>query len=93
MAILLLGVFWLGMKESNERFVLVIDENQGVLGELQDSDLESLRPKSWHWIKSNINVELLKSRFRRLDYSMSKDTVRQDSIGQQEVIHLYKQLF
>jgi hypothetical protein len=62
-------------------------------GELQDSDLESLRPKSWHWIKSNINIELLKSRFRRLDYSMSKDTVRQDSIGQQEVIHLYKQLF
>jgi ABC-2 type transport system permease protein len=38
MAILLLGVFWLGMKESNERFVLVIDENQGVLGELQDSE-------------------------------------------------------
>lgn len=38
MAVLLLSVFWLGMKESNERFVLVIDENMGVLGELQNSD-------------------------------------------------------
>ncbi|MBL4651640.1 MAG: ABC transporter permease [Flavobacteriales bacterium] len=38
MAMLLIAVFWLGMKESNERFVLVIDENQGVLGELQNSD-------------------------------------------------------
>ena len=55
-----------------------------------DPDLNSLRPKSWHWIKSNINIELLKKRFNELDYSISKDTVRQDSLGQQELIYLYK---
>ncbi|MBL4625480.1 MAG: ABC transporter permease [Flavobacteriales bacterium] len=38
MALLLLAVFWLGIKESNERFVLVIDNNHGVLGELKKSD-------------------------------------------------------
>lgn len=59
-------------------------------GEILDHGLQDLRPKSWHWIKSNINVELLKERFSTLDYSMSKDTVRQDSIGQQEVIYLYE---
>lgn len=59
-------------------------------GELNCNNLELLRPKSWHWIKSNINVDELKKRFNSLDYSISKDTVRQDSIGQQEVIHLYK---
>ena len=59
-------------------------------GEMKDSGLEDLRPKSWHWIKSNIDVNELKKRFESLDYSMSKDTVRQDSIGQQEVIYLYK---
>ena len=59
-------------------------------GEIVDSDLMNLRPKSWHWIKSNIDIELLKKRFNSLDYSISKDTVRQDSIGQQEVIYLYK---
>ena len=50
----------------------------------------NLRPKSWHWIKSNINSELLIKRFNSLDFSISKDTVRQDSIGQQEVIYLYE---
>jgi hypothetical protein len=59
-------------------------------GELVCDDLQLLRPKSWHWIKSNIDVDKLKKRFNSLDYSISKDTVRQDSIGQKEVIYLYK---
>lgn len=59
-------------------------------GELKYDNLQILRPKSWHWIKSNIELEKLKTRFKSLDYSISKDTVRQDSIGQQEVIYLYK---
>ena len=52
--------------------------------------MNTLRPKSWHWIKSNINIDELKKKFKSLDYSMSKDTVRQDSLGQQELIYLYK---
>ena len=71
----------------------VIKAYGGNCGEIMDTDLELLRPKSWHWIKSNIEIELLKDRFRQLDYSMSKDTVRQDSIGQQELIYLYKLKF
>lgn len=59
-------------------------------GEIVDRGLNNLRPKSWHWIKSNIDIKLLKKRFNSLDYSISKDTVRQDSIGQQELIHIYK---
>ena len=59
-------------------------------GEIRDKELEKLTTKSWHWIKSNIDANLLKERFNTLDYSMSKDTVRQDSIGRQEVIYLYK---
>lgn len=59
-------------------------------GELKYDSLNKLRPKSWHWIKSNIDINKLKDRFNSLDYSISKDTVRQDSIGQQEVIYLYK---
>lgn len=62
-------------------------------GEIVDSNLNELRPKSWHWIKSNINVDKLKKRFSKLDYAISKDTVRQDSIGQQELIFLYKQKY
>lgn len=59
-------------------------------GEIVDSNMNTLRPKSWHWIKSNINIDELKKNFKSLDYSMSKDTVRQDSLGQQELIYLYK---
>lgn len=62
-------------------------------GELIDINLMALRPKSWHWLKCNIDKEVLKKRFRQLDYSMSKDTVRQDSLGQQELIYLYKLKF
>ena len=62
-------------------------------GTIQDIDLQTLRPKSWHWIKSNVDIELLKTRLNSLDYSISKDTVRQDSLGQQELIFLYKNKF
>jgi hypothetical protein len=62
-------------------------------GKIMENDLHILRPKSWHWLKSNIDIELLKNRFKQLDYSMSKDTVRQDSLGQQELIYLYKLKF
>lgn len=65
----------------------------GNCGEIICDGLEKLRPKSWHWIKSNIDIEQLKLNFRSLDYSISKDTVRQDSIGQQEVVHIYKTKF
>jgi len=71
----------------------VIKAYGGNCGEIIDTELQLLRPKSWHWLKSNIDIKLLKNRFRQLDYSMSKDTVRQDSLGQQELIYLYKLKF
>jgi hypothetical protein len=58
-------------------------------GEIVSKNLQNLRPKSWHWIKSNINIKTLQKRFKSLDYSISKDTARQDSIGQKEIIYLY----
>ena len=58
-------------------------------GEIRIDNLETLRPKSWHWIKSNIDVDVLIKRLKRIDYSMSKDTVRQDSLGRCELVYLY----
>ena len=71
----------------------VIKAYGGNCGEIIDTELHLLRPKSWHWLKSTIDIEQLKNRFRQLDYSMSEDTVRQDSLGQQELIYLYKQKY
>lgn len=62
-------------------------------GEIKSENLDELRPKSWHWIKSNIDIDALINRFKSLDFSISKDTVRQDSIGQKELIHLYKERY
>lgn len=45
-------------------------------GEIVDKGLKDLRPKSWHWIKSNIDTTTLKNRFKTLDYSMSEDIGR-----------------
>ena len=64
----------------------------GKCGEIVSDGLESLRPKSWHWIKCK-EPQILKNRFVTLDYSISKDTARQNSIGRAELVWLYKQKY
>ena len=62
-------------------------------GEIKETDLQLLRPKSWHFIHSHISIDVLKERFCSLDYSISTDSVRQCSLGKQELVHLYEQSF
>ena len=62
-------------------------------GEIIKDNLNELSPKSWHWIKSNIKIDLLIHRFSTLDYSVSKNTVRQESIGAGELVMLYSQIY
>jgi len=61
----------------------------GKIGEIEKIKLNELRPKSWHWIKSNINKEELINRFNQLDYSDSLNTARQNSMGRGEIVRLY----
>lgn len=61
----------------------------GKIGEIRKDNLNELRPKSWHWIKSNINKEELIKRFNKLDYSNSLNTARQNSMGRGELVKLY----
>ena len=61
----------------------------GKIGEIKKIKLNNLRPKSWHWIKSNINKENLINIFNQLDYSNSLNTARQNSMGKGELIRLY----
>lgn len=65
----------------------------GKCGEIKDIELQTLRPKSWHWIRSNIDVDTLKYRFKNLDYSISLDTARQNSIGRSELVSLYNESY
>jgi len=65
----------------------------GKCGEIKTNDLETLRPKSWHWIKSKIEPNLLIKRFQELDYSISIDTARQNSIGRKELVQIYSEKF
>jgi hypothetical protein len=64
----------------------------GRCGEIRTAGLDGLRPKSWHWIRSKIDKNLLISRFERLNYSVSLDTARQNSIGRGELVMLYSRL-
>lgn len=61
----------------------------GNCGEIIIENLHTLRPKSWHWIKSNIDKQILVERFSKLDYSNCKNTARQNSIGKGELVELY----
>lgn len=57
------------------------------------SEMERLRPKSWHWIQSKIDIRTLIERFRSLDYTLSMDTARQNSIGKGELVRLYSETY
>ena len=63
----------------------------GKIGEIQivQSNLQQLRPKSWHWIKTKIDKTTLINRLRGLDYSHSLNTARQNSMGRGELVNLY----
>jgi hypothetical protein len=65
----------------------------GNCGRIVTTGLNALRPKSWHWIKAKIDIPLLIERFGSLDYSLSKDTARQNSIGRGELVKLYSESF
>lgn len=62
----------------------------GKIGEIKTDGLSELRPKSWHWFKSNIDITQLIDRFSQLDYSNSLNTARQNSMGKGELVHLYQ---
>ena len=61
----------------------------GKIGDIKIDNLNILRPKSWHWIKVNIDKEELINRFNQLDYSNSLNTARQNSMGKGELVSLY----
>jgi hypothetical protein len=63
----------------------------GNIGEIKTEGLMGLRPKSWHWFKSNIDKHTLIHRLMRLDYSNSVNTARQNSMGRAELVKLYSE--
>lgn len=64
-------------------------------GEIVTENLDQLRPKSWHWIKCSkgIPVGKLIERFKTLNYNVSLDTARQNSIGKADLVQLYHNNF
>jgi hypothetical protein len=65
----------------------------GKCGSIVKTGLDMLRPKSWHWIKAKIDISLLIERFGSLNYSLSKDTARQNSIGRGDLVKLYSESY
>jgi hypothetical protein len=60
-------------------------------GEIFTENLVNLRPKSYHFIKANVsvNTQNLINTLKSLDYSISEDTVRQNSLGKADLIAIY----
>lgn len=59
-------------------------------GQICETEFDILNPKGWHFIKSNIDIDILKNKFRSLDFVKSENTARQNSLGKAELIELYK---
>jgi hypothetical protein len=63
----------------------------GNIGEIKTNGLNKLRPKSWHWFKTNIDKNTLINRLSQLDYSNSLNTARQNSMGRAELVNIYSE--
>lgn len=61
----------------------------GNCGDIIETNLKKLNHKGWHFIKANINKELLIEKIKNLDFINSTNTARQDSIGKRELVSLY----
>lgn len=71
----------------NADFVLLAyGSNSGQI----DTDIYRWRPKSVHFIKSNISPDKLMKRFSQLDFSIANDSARQSSLGKAALVSLYK---
>jgi len=91
------------LETKHEDFVFVSKDNaQFALraygsncGTIEETNLGVLAERSWNWIRSTetIPLEELKDRFRKLDYSISQDSVRQDSLGHSDLIFLYQRAY
>ena len=71
----------------------VIHAYGGQCGRIVSVGLGELRPKSWHWIRANIGLDMLRERFQGLDYSVGNQTARQNSIGRGELVRLYTEAY
>ncbi len=56
-------------------------------------DLFKWRPKSVHFIKSNLDKEKLIKRFESLDYSCADNSARQSSLCKSDLVKLYTERF
>lgn len=56
-------------------------------------DLFRWRPKSVHFIKSNIDTNILIERFNNMDYSVANDSARQSSLGRASLVKLYTEKY
>jgi hypothetical protein len=89
----------LGSKDNNNQPTppinadFVILAYGGMCGKIQTTNLQILRPKSWHWIKSNIDKKLLIENFSNLNYDNCKNTARQNSMGKSELVQLYNNAY
>jgi hypothetical protein len=79
----------LGSKDAD----FVIRAYGGKCGELIDADFEKICSKNLHWIKAKINKKILADRFASLNYTLSFNTTRQNSIGKGELVKLYSDAY
>lgn len=57
------------------------------------TDVKKWRPKSVHFIKSNIETQKLIDRFKSLDYSISNNSARQSSLCKSDLVKLYTEKY
>jgi|LauGreDrversion4_2_1035121.scaffolds.fasta_scaffold21154_3 hypothetical protein len=83
-------------KEDIHKADFAIRAYGGKCGEIIENicinSFKNLNKRGWHFIKSNISKDILISRLKSLNYDLSKNTARQNSLGKAELIDLYKKI-
>jgi predicted RNA methylase len=69
--------------------ILAYGSNSGRISE----DIFRWKPKSIHFIKANIDKDILISRFKSLDFGLSNNSARQSSLCKEDLVKLYSEKF
>jgi hypothetical protein len=77
----------------NENFHLTFEEDvpqKSFYPDMIENNIPKTGLRSWHFIKSKINKDILIKDLKDLDFSFSENTVRQNSLGKKELINTYE---
>ena len=80
------------LMDNSDNCDFVIKKTGAGVGKIFETHLHKYKSRRWFYIKSKIDKQLLIEKFRKLDFSIAKQTALQETIRPGELIQLYSNI-